>query len=270
MREYIYLSGEPIVLKEYQNNPGIYYYLNDHLGTPQQLINGAGSTVWQAAYLPFGEAQVTTELVSNNLRFPGQYFDSETGLHYNWHRFYDPDTGRYVSADPIGLRGGINLYAYVHNNPIRYIDPKGLSVWDRIVNSNWSLSGYFGGGAEISNEWVSCCEGNKKYEYHLLIICGGVGAGAAFPEIPTPSTPLNTFGGRSNSNCPRNNDWFLAKSGSASFFAGGGYQVDVGRNEGFGGEFTTRVGGISAEIVLLKACSVTILSKHPMGECCEQ
>jgi uncharacterized protein RhaS with RHS repeats len=79
----VYLDNEPIAVKEYQINPGVYYFINDHLGTPQQLVSAAGTVVWQAAYLPFGKAQVTTETVKNNLRFPGQYYDSETGLHYN-------------------------------------------------------------------------------------------------------------------------------------------------------------------------------------------
>ena len=82
--------------------------------------------VWKAAYLPFGKAQVTTETVKNNLRFPGQYYDAETGLHYNWNRFHDPDTGRYLSADPIRLQGGMNLYSYVGGNPISYFDALGL------------------------------------------------------------------------------------------------------------------------------------------------
>ncbi len=72
---------------------------------------------------------VVVEDVVNNLRFPGQYYDSETGLHYNWHRFYDSETGRYVSADPIGLAGGMNLYSYANQNPINYIDPMGLDAW---------------------------------------------------------------------------------------------------------------------------------------------
>ena len=61
-----------------------------------------------------------------NFRLAGQYFDAETGLHYNYHRYYDPATGRYLAADPIGLAGGINLFAYTENNPLNGIDPYGL------------------------------------------------------------------------------------------------------------------------------------------------
>ncbi|WP_243787297.1 RHS repeat-associated core domain-containing protein, partial [Pseudomonas amygdali] len=63
------------------------------------------------------------------LRFPGQIYDAQTQLSYNYHRDYNPDTGRYVQSDPIGLGGGLNTYAYVEGNPIRYIDPKGQSIW---------------------------------------------------------------------------------------------------------------------------------------------
>ncbi len=105
-RDYIYLNGEPLALKVYGTQAGMYFFINDHLGTPQKITDSSAQVVWAAAYLPFGKAQVTTETVANHFRFPGQYYDAESGLHYNWHRYYDPETGRYVTADPIGLEGG--------------------------------------------------------------------------------------------------------------------------------------------------------------------
>jgi len=104
------------------------YFINDPLGTPQMLLDAAGRVVWQGDYHPFGEVDLRVNGLASDLRFPGQRFDAETGLHYNWHRYYDPETGRYISADPIGLQGGINLYAYVSNDPVNYIDPMGLYV----------------------------------------------------------------------------------------------------------------------------------------------
>lgn len=103
----------------------------DHLGTPLAMTDSTQAVTWQAEYTPFGEAIIdpasTAEL---NLRFPGQYYDEETGLHYNYFREYDPETGRYVQSDPIGLVAGPNTYAYVHGNPLRYIDPLGLAACD--------------------------------------------------------------------------------------------------------------------------------------------
>lgn len=106
-----------------------YFYHNDHLGTPQRMTATNGAVVWNAKYSSFGKSSVEVEMVENNLRFPGQYYDEETGLHYNLNLYYDPSTGRYLTPDPIGLDGGINLFAYVQNNPVRFIDPKGLMVY---------------------------------------------------------------------------------------------------------------------------------------------
>jgi RHS repeat-associated protein len=99
---------------------------NDHLGTPQKMTDSAGVVVWAADYKPFGEVSITTSDITNNLRFPGQYFDAETGLNYNYERDYNPTLDRYVEADQVGLRSGINLYLYANANSIRFIDPFGL------------------------------------------------------------------------------------------------------------------------------------------------
>jgi len=128
LRDFFYQDGKRVAMRVYGLQAGMYYFINDHLDTPRKLIDESGQVVWQAAYLPFGKAQVLTETVVNNFRFPGQYYDEETGLHYNYHRYYDPKLGRYLRADPIGLDGEINLYAYVGGNPVNRIDPEGLAA----------------------------------------------------------------------------------------------------------------------------------------------
>jgi RHS repeat-associated protein len=97
------------------------------------LLDPAGRTVWRWDSGPFGTEAPDEDpdgdgiKVTLNLRLPGQYYDAETGLHYNGHRDYDPATGRYVEPDPIGLAGGLNVYAYVANNPLNWVDPLGLN-----------------------------------------------------------------------------------------------------------------------------------------------
>ncbi|TGO02096.1 hypothetical protein PN36_30560 [Candidatus Thiomargarita nelsonii] len=102
---------------------GVYFwFLNDHLGTPQKIVDEQGVVVWEGVYEAFGKARVDVEVVESNLRFAGQYFDFESGLHYNFHRFYDPEVGRYFRVDPVWA---VNLYGYVNGNPISSIDPEG-------------------------------------------------------------------------------------------------------------------------------------------------
>jgi RHS repeat-associated protein len=112
----------------------MYSFLNNFKGTPIILTDQDGMVVWEADYKPYGEALVNSNSeVVNNFRFAGQYFDQETGLHYNYFRYYDPQTGRYLRPDPIGLAGGNNLFVYTNANPINFIDPLGLeTLYDRI------------------------------------------------------------------------------------------------------------------------------------------
>lgn len=122
----------------YQNNcvaatfgRELLYVSADNLGTPYALSDENGTIVWRATYDPFGLAAISDDpdgdgnAVTFNVRFPGQYYDEESGLHYNYFRDYDPSTGRYIQSDPIGLAGGLNTYAYVENNPLSYVDPFG-------------------------------------------------------------------------------------------------------------------------------------------------
>ena len=124
--EYLYKGSTRLSLVDVTSGE-MFSFLNDRLGTPLMLTDSTNTVVWEGIYKPFGEAEVNpNSSLVNNFRFAGQYYDEETGLHYNWHRYYDPETGRYLQPDPIGLIGGINLYVYALNNPILFSDPLGL------------------------------------------------------------------------------------------------------------------------------------------------
>ncbi|MCE6979300.1 RHS repeat protein [Pseudomonas frederiksbergensis] len=107
-----------------------FYYQLDHLGTPQELTDFGGEIVWSAKYNAYGKVTRLAfgggEQLDQPLRFQGQYFDAESGLHYNRHRYYNPDIGRYLTPDPIKLAGGLNQYQYTPN-PTGWVDPLGLA-----------------------------------------------------------------------------------------------------------------------------------------------
>ena len=116
------------------------YLHNNHLGATELATDRSGQPAWRASYGDYGtlltvndatqiQAATGKHRFTLNLRLPGQYEDLESGLYYNDHRYYDPKTGRYLTPDPLGLRGGINSYAYVANNPLKYVDPSGLVLF---------------------------------------------------------------------------------------------------------------------------------------------
>lgn len=125
IQETIYFGDMPVaVLKDGK----IYQIYADHLNTPRVITDSRDAEVWKWEGDAFGTtapASTTSPAFVYNLRFPGQYFDSETGLHYNGFRDYNPSTGRYIQSDPIGLAGGINTFAYVESNPLTKLDPDG-------------------------------------------------------------------------------------------------------------------------------------------------
>lgn len=166
-KAYVYLNGVP--LARIDNNSQVYYYHTDRLGTPQAMTDSAGTVVWRASYEPFGKATVTVSTIANNLRYAGMYSDSETGLFYNWFRYYDPKIGGYITVEPLGVVPGVassavvpreiteyfqsiplndrlvrglnHPYRYAYNNPLTYIDPDGLFK----MYGNWGGANYSGG-----------------------------------------------------------------------------------------------------------------------------
>jgi RHS repeat-associated protein len=133
---------------------GVFYAIHtDHLGTPRRVTDGGNVAVWQWPYNAFGNnrpvgvlsatsttgyaitpgatpLKATLPATVMNLRYPGQYADSETGEFYNYFRHYDSRTGRYTQFDPIGLAGGINGFLYSDANSLRFSDPLGLQSSD--------------------------------------------------------------------------------------------------------------------------------------------
>ena len=140
------------------------------------LTDANTNVVWSALYTAFGQAQISVQSVTNPFRLPGQYYDTETGLHYNYFRYYNPDTGRYVTPDPIGLGEGGSLYGYVRSNPVGRKDPFGL--WTIGIG----LGGTAGAGNAVSGSLMLVMDGQGNIG---LVASGGMGgvhssAGATF------------------------------------------------------------------------------------------
>jgi RHS repeat-associated protein len=138
-KDYIWLDDLPVAVIDThatdQSLSTVSYVHADGLNTPRAVANEDGDTIWAWSSInnPFGEQQPTSTVgYVYNLRFPGQYYDAESGLHYNMARFYDPLSGRYGQADPLGYGGGqASWYAYVGGNPINLTDSGGLACDQR-------------------------------------------------------------------------------------------------------------------------------------------
>ncbi len=149
-------------------NGATYYYLLDQLGSVLGLTDAGGSVVATYRYDPWGNVISSTGTLINPLRFTAREYDAESGLYFYRARYYDPQAGRFISRDPSGIKGGLNLYAYVRNNPIDRRDPRGLG------DINWKEVG------------MNVCAG--------LIAAVGIITGATpisdsdFPEPPRPTS----------------------------------------------------------------------------------
>jgi len=140
MREYIWLAETEIaptmgsrttvdrplaVIDAVSTSPVTWFVHVDHLNRPVKMTDGSKAVVWSAVWTPWGAPQTITGSATLNARFPGQWFQAEAGLHYNWHRHYDPTLGRYTQTDPLEFVDGPSVYAYVGGSPQTYVDPDG-------------------------------------------------------------------------------------------------------------------------------------------------
>jgi RHS repeat-associated protein len=150
IQETVWLGDIPVATLR---GSAIYYVHTDHLNAPRMVTQPSNNAIrWRWDRDPFGTTAPNQNpsglgTFSYNLRLPGQFYDAETGLHYNYFRDYDPAIGRYVQSDPVGLAGGVGTYSYVSGNPVTYMDPRGLWQW----HGNWGGPGW-GGGRPLNEE----------------------------------------------------------------------------------------------------------------------
>jgi RHS repeat-associated protein len=157
-RDIIWLDSLPIATVDGSGSASTFGYIHaDALGTPRVVADANGATIWTWAFQgnSFGEP-LPTSVGGYTLgpRFPGQYFDAESGLTYNVNRDYEAATGRYIQSDPIGLLGGVSTFGYGFANPHNFIDPLGLSGI-LVINSSGAGDGILGSGGVSGHSWVS-------------------------------------------------------------------------------------------------------------------
>jgi RHS repeat-associated protein len=216
IRDYLWLEGM-IPVAQIDGNAGfetVTYLHTDHLMTNRLATDGVQQVVWRWEGEAFGNTEVQEiGATTINLRFPGQYFDEETGLHYNMQRYFDPDLGRYITSDPIGLSAGLNTYTYANVNPIGEIDPTGEIVPLLIaiyVAVEFAISAY--DAYDTARTLLDPCEtAGAKVSAAGLFVVGMVAPGGGYGQLR--HLPIKNVTKRSADRRLRNADGTFAYDG---------------------------------------------------------
>lgn len=163
--EYVWMGNRPVAAIYGAGAGKTYAVVTDRNATPRMLVdNSTNTAVWQWESNAFGVG-LPIGSVKFNLRFPGQYYDEFTGLHYNLNRYYNPELGRYMEPDPIGLDGGSNPYVYAGNNPISNVDPSGLLSYK---NPIFNYADAFGLGVNTIGKWFTSSQSSlEPYDFGM-------------------------------------------------------------------------------------------------------
>ncbi|MEL7480099.1 MAG: RHS repeat-associated core domain-containing protein [Pseudomonadota bacterium] len=175
IREYVWLDGMLIASFDALGTPT--FVQTGHLGQPLLFTDGTGSVIWRGEITPWGDVvHISGSANSNDLRLPGQWAEAGSGLSQNWHRDYDPSTGRYIEADPLGIAAGQSVYGYVLQDPLNLIDPEGLQVW------NWSRPGpsYDINDKNTTSEWRRRPRGEEQLQTNIRKANDALGEVAIF------------------------------------------------------------------------------------------
>jgi RHS repeat-associated protein len=192
LTDYMYLGDRPIAMA----TPGgtVAFYETGLLDTPQQLTGASQGALWSAGYQPFGQTKILVGNIIQNLRFPGQYVDAETGYYHNGFREYDPTLGRYLETDPIGLAGGLNTYTYARGNPMSIVDRSGLANLNLFdpgstqygIENGWNPSGYYSVAGHGDSQGIGFGNQNTRNVFNADQIAKLI---KYDPEY-TPGTPI--------------------------------------------------------------------------------
>ena len=212
LREYLYIPSVghagvslPIAVVDDVDTatPVVYFVHTDHLSRPVMMTDASRTVVWEAVFTPWGAVKSVSGSLTHDARFPGQWFQLESGLHYNWHRHYDPTLGRFTSPDPLGFVDGPAIYAYAGNEPVSYVDEDGLVRGRR---GGPSLNPYYNrlGRARLAPNQSAANRSTRPPQQCSLI--DPAGRGGVY-VLYNPITGRFEYVGRTNDLMRRKREW---------------------------------------------------------------